>query len=794
MQKKSLLPTLLLLGILLVALIVFYRPVLLHPNSTMMGSSADGIKNYYTPWYHAKWDSSYTWFEGMNYPYGDHLVFADAQPLLSNTIKMLGLADYTVGILNYAMLLSIVVAGWLLYRILLRWQVDAVWAALAGAAIALLSPQVLKMNGHYGLAYAFAVPLVWHLALRAFEQPGLWRSFALTAALFLMAWLHPYYLMISAVFLTAFWGMHSLLAWRSTKFLHKVYHFGLQVILPVLLFTLVMKITDPVTDRPANPFGFDQYISTWKSIFLPMALVGLDTLVPAKWRLDGANWEGIGYIGLMAGLVFLGYWGNTLLRLGQSLLRRRLKEFEWVQDSSLGAETIKLITVSMLAGVVIGLFACGIPFAFKPELMTELFPPIKQFRSLGRFSWVFYYTWTTFSFYLLWQVIKWLQGRKLNWAVWVLGGCVIGWTLLEGGALNKGVADRIAAANPPVENPDHTAIVLGQPIGPGIYLCTPQGYNAIMVLPFFHEGSENFHTPLPQNSRLAFQASMYTGLPLLNMMMSRTSLSQTWSMMQLLTEPQGHLDILDHMPPSCKIYAMRTGYSDTLDGPLVRCLGDTKRLGQVEVYDIRLDGLVEYTLRNPQVLPATTYPFSQNIQIGEPRQQLIWDDFEVHGTANRDGDIPGYHNSIGKDIQLMNNNFLHDGPLPFQAGDTVIVSLWVKMRGDRLPLVELGWEEWKGDEKVTWHYLSLNNSVKRLDGDWALCEREEIVHDPKDRFQVNVTRWKRLPPMTTIDKLLIRKKGTDAFGFENGKPVWMNNRYKPLEMTVPPTDTLAPAN
>ena len=117
---KNQLPLLLLLGILLVMVGFFYRQPLLEPNQTFMGGGFDGLKNYYTPWYHAKYDSTYTHFQGMNYPYGDHVVFADAQPLLSNAIKLFGLGDWTVAIVNYALILSIFLTGRLLFRILQR--------------------------------------------------------------------------------------------------------------------------------------------------------------------------------------------------------------------------------------------------------------------------------------------------------------------------------------------------------------------------------------------------------------------------------------------------------------------------------------------------------------------------------------------------------------------------------------------------------------------------------------------------------------------------------------------------
>jgi hypothetical protein len=98
------------------------------------------------------------------------------------------------------------------------------------------------------------------------------------------------------------------------------------------------------------------------------------------------------------------------------------------------------------------------------------------------------------------------------------------------------------------------------------------------------------------------------------------------------------------------------------------------------------------------------------------------------------------------------------------------------MRDDRLSLTQLGFEELQDGESKTWDYLSLHNNIKRLEGDWALCEREFIIHDPRNTFRLNVTTWKRLPPEITFDNILIRKKGTDVYKFENGRPIWKNNR------------------
>ena len=53
------------------------------PNAFLFGESPDGFKNYMTTTWHVRHDSSYVHYGGMNYPYGEHVLFTDNQPILS---------------------------------------------------------------------------------------------------------------------------------------------------------------------------------------------------------------------------------------------------------------------------------------------------------------------------------------------------------------------------------------------------------------------------------------------------------------------------------------------------------------------------------------------------------------------------------------------------------------------------------------------------------------------------------------------------------------------------------------
>ena len=52
------------------------------PWCSIVDLGGDSLKNIYVYLYHSAWGKGY-WFDGMNYPYGEHIVFSDGFPLLS---------------------------------------------------------------------------------------------------------------------------------------------------------------------------------------------------------------------------------------------------------------------------------------------------------------------------------------------------------------------------------------------------------------------------------------------------------------------------------------------------------------------------------------------------------------------------------------------------------------------------------------------------------------------------------------------------------------------------------------
>jgi hypothetical protein len=75
---------------------------MLHPNEYVFTSANDGLKTYYNFAWHGYHDTSFLELNGMNYPYGEFILFEDSLPLFSTVKKLLSfcypkIADLVVG-------------------------------------------------------------------------------------------------------------------------------------------------------------------------------------------------------------------------------------------------------------------------------------------------------------------------------------------------------------------------------------------------------------------------------------------------------------------------------------------------------------------------------------------------------------------------------------------------------------------------------------------------------------------------------------------------------------------------
>ena len=132
MKHRGLWLTLLLSTLLL---FLYFGSVLRAPGHYMFNTDGDGMKNYFSFAWHAEHDTSITTFSGMNYPFGEHIDYPDAQPLQSNVWRAVckvfpGLLPHTVALINLMMLASIVLCALFVYGILRELSMPELLAAV----------------------------------------------------------------------------------------------------------------------------------------------------------------------------------------------------------------------------------------------------------------------------------------------------------------------------------------------------------------------------------------------------------------------------------------------------------------------------------------------------------------------------------------------------------------------------------------------------------------------------------------------------------------------------------------
>ena len=174
---------------------IYFYPVLLHPNSVLSSIYADALKNYYTFMFHIKNDESFFHFNDLNFPFGEHIVYTDCQPLLSFLLRCLPFThDYLIGILHLFIFLSFIITPLILNSILLRQNIDKLSSFFISLAVVLLSPQYSRLlAGHYALTYMFIIPLCIVLLLNVIENKTLRNISLLSLFNTALFFLHPYF-------------------------------------------------------------------------------------------------------------------------------------------------------------------------------------------------------------------------------------------------------------------------------------------------------------------------------------------------------------------------------------------------------------------------------------------------------------------------------------------------------------------------------------------------------------------------------------------------------------------------
>ncbi len=512
---------------------------MINPNSYLMANTGEAVRVYYVMASHAKTDTSYTHFQGMNFPYGENLVFCDAQPLVTESFRFVNqlfsaTSNYAVGVQNALSLYSLIVGALLLFIFLLRWNLPPWYAALVAYGIMLIGPQILRMPWQPNLSYFWFIPLILLLYQKYFREQNWGSTIYIGVVTFLSFFINPYFGVISSGFFALTFALLIKSNWKSYTYYLK----GLvQFLLPGIGYQLYVAITDYRVDRVEVPTGLHEFTATFSSLFTSphSPFAGIYNALGVDETNVLAHFEGMAYVGLAGNLILLFFLVRWVIGL--------------FYKSKVSGYLDQEKKVLLLVVIVFGILSTGFPFLMHSSLeeLLSVFKPLRQMRALGRLSWVFCIGLNLILYYLIY---KWFSEGKSSVLKGVVPILAVAFTGIEGVYLHQQVRKEQVDGNPFVMANVASDPTVNQ-LSEALSQVDTEKYSCIVPVPYFHVGSELFLT----ESHTSYQAMLevlcfayHTELPITGCYLSRNSKSESIKAFQFFAPSMIEKEIAEDFP------------------------------------------------------------------------------------------------------------------------------------------------------------------------------------------------------------------------------------------------------
>ncbi len=483
--------------------------------SYQLNMSGDGLKNYYTFAYALKYDQL-DFTNGLFYPYGDIGTYFDNQPLLVLLMRPL----FDIGVIEqndiFALLLitilsSFLIAGIILFRLALEFNVKPLVALLFALVCISLSPQLFRMAAHYSLSYAVFIPLTVLLCIRyEKKEQKIWLLLVLILMSFLSSGIHPYIMLSCCMFIFSFGAIGSIFKKKLQISLL------IGALIPIIAFQVLFYFFDPYQDRPLNPYGIWQYKTEVSDLF---PFYGwFNDLFKELLQLNSGYSEGYCYPGFL--------WMLFVIFIPVLVFYKFFK----------GKSILKLSYIEKLIGIaslIVLSFSMGIHMILTNKAINDWIPALAQFRGLGRFSWSFYYVGSLILFV---QFDRWIRILNIGVRKWLIITPVI--LLYINDAYQYVTALKMEIETYKSENllRDNT-ILLKMLENKNLIL---EDIQAIIPLPIGTEGMEKLsYRDHFVNKINVLPLSYQTGIPITTCIQSRASISRTMALLQLTNSVYG---------------------------------------------------------------------------------------------------------------------------------------------------------------------------------------------------------------------------------------------------------------
>lgn len=768
----------------LIVLFILFGKILKHPNDVYFSKDGDGLQSYYTTIYHIKYDSTYSHFQGMNYPYGEHVMFTNCQPVISNTMKFISrnivdISDYAVGVINLMMLLSIVIAAVFLYLVLKEFGVNWIYSVFVAIGLAYLSPLLVRFTGHYSLSYVFTIPVIIYLLIK-FYNKSTWEKSLLTGLfILLMASFHMYNFAFAAFIMGIFWLIQIISDKNYRKWKFVLLNIFLQIVLPILVINIWLWMTDTVHDRTSYPWGFLVYKSGWEGLFLQHQDIS-SPFIKSFIHVRQIEWEGWAYAGHLSSYLFVLLFTVfgcipfiakdnltfffIILFVGVIIhifLKRKWNMFRIFDN--------KLLNILLWTGFIAMLFSFAWPFALFPDLL-QYAGPLRQFRGIGRFAWIFFYVINIGVFYFIFHLK--VRFKILKNVILVLSILILYYDAYSN---MKNIPEYLDNSVPELN--DRQNILMENQ---WVSQIDSEKFQSIIPLPFFHIGSENMGIESKCNSAYnTFIVSLKTGLPTNAVLMSRTSVGQSCNNISIALEPYKQYAVLSDIK-SERPFLLVASKCNELSEVEKNIISRAKHFYSAETMDF-------YELSYASLLNIS------DSLMNSAKEDMGKANYSIGGFLSTDSlvnftylDFDSLKNSFTYSGQgaysgrCSDFNTIYEGHIPVaDTNETYILSFWFgKITSDLYGRAKMEFAIYDSTGNCYYSdYKSIFSMLKIIDGKWVLNEYLFKVHNKKDK--IKITLWsEELTKSDTlyVDELLIRQLKKDVYK-ESDKYIYKNNRF-----------------
>lgn len=779
MNKKFSLSLVILILLSFGFIATFYGSILKNPNKQFLKDNNDGLKNYFTYAFYIKQDKSDANFEGMNYPYGESVLYTDGHPLLAYSLKLLsnifpGIESYSIGILNSLLLASLILTSIFLFLLFCQLKIDYSLAVLSAFSIMVLSPQIFRFGGHYALAYMCFIPINLYL-LMLFEKE---KSNGIILILITLVnivglFTHAYLGMIVTGFTLAYLIVKIIYEFKNWGKYFKQY-LGLfaSVIVPIIIFILFLKFSDAHIGRTTNAGNLLKHSVSLYTVFLSYFHPSYP-FFKDLFSIQEYHWEDISFIGFAGDIVVI----TVIILFLISLVKRKLILFKNLVFGN------KFLTIALPASILLLIFSMDYPFKWGMEDLLELkmFELIKNFRANGRFAWSFYFVFSIWAVYMVNKLQLFLREKNLKYLAIALI-IIYPTSLFVDGYYYHDIVSKQVNDNPNLFRADQ----LDKELRIAINNIPEDKYQAIIPLPYFHTGSGNFRNKSkPEIFQLALVSSYHTEIPLMASRLTRVSIDESKKLIQLMSNPfypkEIENDINDERPFLVikSIEKLSISEIDFLSRCTLVYQGQ-----EFSFYEISKPSLFKSSAKEEEEIYASLKSelvFKDGFYVTDSTSYFYYLDYEDSLSSKRYRGNGAFTVSVKKPYILAN--------IPgkeLELGEEYIASVWVYNCGENFgqdQLTGLLKMYFKENGKSGWEKIGLvgSRSSQIINGCWSMVQIPFTVNNREGDYILRLEWQAKLDRNFYLDDLLIFNPKNRIYRMdEKENTLFLNNHKIPL--------------